>query len=263
MQRLVALIRAKNEEELLPHCLESIRSTCTHVFLLDDGSTDKTPEIAKAFPNLTYLRQDLRSFDETRDRKKLYQAFEESGLEADWLLIIDADEELEAIAGEVFQRELPKIPDYFTIVRVKWVYMRRDRNHCQDCGLNKRLLFRRKASKRLRIVSDAKAHLYFPSDAQHIIFDLGVILKHTGYMRETDVNKKFDLYRHVPVFAGTWFKESESREEWAKHNSLSAAVKEYRDRPLAAYQPLTFFDVLGQLVLRKLARAKGKVKKWL
>ena len=44
-----ACMIVKNEEEMLPNCLESIRSWVDEIIIVDTGSTDKTVEIAKSY----------------------------------------------------------------------------------------------------------------------------------------------------------------------------------------------------------------------
>ena len=54
----------KNEEEYLPFALQSIWDTVDHVVIVDNGSTDKTIDIIKSFPQdkITLLHSGDRSF---------------------------------------------------------------------------------------------------------------------------------------------------------------------------------------------------------
>lgn len=81
--KLSAIIIAKNAEELISDCLESL-SFCDEIVVVDGGSTDKTNEIAKKF-HARIIQGDVNSFAEQRN----------IGLEhakGEWLFYIDTDE---------------------------------------------------------------------------------------------------------------------------------------------------------------------------
>jgi len=46
-QKISACLIVKNEEELLPNCLSSIKNTVDEIIIVDTGSTDSTVTIAK------------------------------------------------------------------------------------------------------------------------------------------------------------------------------------------------------------------------
>ena len=49
MPKLSLCMIVKNEEEMLPDCLESVEGIVDEIILVDTGSTDKTVEIAQQF----------------------------------------------------------------------------------------------------------------------------------------------------------------------------------------------------------------------
>jgi glycosyltransferase involved in cell wall biosynthesis len=92
-------MRVKNEERYLD---DALRSVCylpgkpgefsgNPVFVLDDGSTDRTPEICSQW-GIYYERQDDMPMDEGRDRTMLYRWALE--YEPDWIFTLDGDEVL-------------------------------------------------------------------------------------------------------------------------------------------------------------------------
>ncbi len=81
--KLTAIVIAKNEQKMLEACLESIK-WAQEIIILDNGSSDKTIEIAKKYTDKVYSFEEL-SFADLRNK----------GLEkstGDWILYIDADE---------------------------------------------------------------------------------------------------------------------------------------------------------------------------
>ena len=90
---ITAIIIAKNEEKMIQACLESL-SWCQNIVLLDNGSTDKTVEIAEEY-NCQILAYQHPSFAKMRERAL-------SLVKTDWLIYVDADERVSpALAKEI------------------------------------------------------------------------------------------------------------------------------------------------------------------
>lgn len=82
-----ACMIVKNEEELLPQCLESIKDFVDEIIIVDTGSTDNTVEIAKSYGAKVYHHPWENDFSKHRNQSISYASGE-------WIFIIDADEEL-------------------------------------------------------------------------------------------------------------------------------------------------------------------------
>ncbi len=85
--RLSVCVIAKNEEQFLAQCLRSVKDAAAQIIVVDTGSTDRTVEIAKAHG------AEVHSFAWCDD----FSAARNAALEratGDWILILDADEEL-------------------------------------------------------------------------------------------------------------------------------------------------------------------------
>ncbi len=80
---LTVIIIAKNEEGLIRTCLESVK-WADELIVADNGSTDKTIDIAKEYTNKVFKFDDL-DFASLRNKA----AGKASG---DWVLYVDADE---------------------------------------------------------------------------------------------------------------------------------------------------------------------------
>jgi len=85
--RLSVCLIVKNEERFLAQCLKSVRGFAQQLVVVDTGSTDRTVEIAREFG------AEIHSFAWTDD----FAAARNAALEhatGDWILMLDADEEL-------------------------------------------------------------------------------------------------------------------------------------------------------------------------
>ncbi len=96
-----ALIICHNEAINLPHCLKALTGWTHRIFVIDSGSTDGTIIIAQSM-GAEVIHHDWEGYA----RQKNW-ALNNLPLEADWILIVDADE---VITSEL-QRKLTKITD--------------------------------------------------------------------------------------------------------------------------------------------------------
>jgi glycosyltransferase involved in cell wall biosynthesis len=76
----------KDEEELLPQCLDSLKSAVDEIIIVDTGSTDRTVEIAESYGARIYRHPWENDFSKHRNQSIQYAS-------KDWILIMDADEE--------------------------------------------------------------------------------------------------------------------------------------------------------------------------
>ena len=84
---IAAAIIVKNEAEHLQRCLNSIKDFCDEIIVVDTGSTDNTIEIATAFATKVLHKEWKQDFAASRN-------FALDAVTAEWVLYIDADEEL-------------------------------------------------------------------------------------------------------------------------------------------------------------------------
>ncbi len=87
--RLTVCVIAKNEEKFLGQCLKSVREVASQIVVVDTGSTDRTVEIAKEHGAEVYHFEWCDDFAAARNA-----ALEHAT--GDWVLMLDADEELRA-----------------------------------------------------------------------------------------------------------------------------------------------------------------------
>ena len=78
----------KNEEGLLPKCLESVKDHIDEIVAVDTGSTDRTVEIATSYGARVFSHPWEGDFSKHRNQSIGYANKE-------WILILDADEVVE------------------------------------------------------------------------------------------------------------------------------------------------------------------------
>jgi len=79
----------RDEEVMLPQCLDSVRDVVDEMVILDTGSTDRTIAIAQEFGARVYSVPWRNDFAAARNQSLTYA-------EGDWILVLDADEILVA-----------------------------------------------------------------------------------------------------------------------------------------------------------------------
>ncbi|MDD7795328.1 tetratricopeptide repeat-containing glycosyltransferase family 2 protein [Clostridium sp. 'White wine YQ'] len=89
----------KDEEEYLATCLESVKDIVDEVIVVDTGSSDRTVAIAKNFNAKIHYYKWNNSFSDARNESLKYAT-------KDWILILDADEELSNDSIEVLKKLL-------------------------------------------------------------------------------------------------------------------------------------------------------------
>lgn len=90
-KKLSLCVIAKNEEKNIARCLKSVRGAVDEIIVVDTGSTDKTVQIAKRYGAKVFYYEWCNDFASARN----YSIDKSTG---DWILILDADEELAPIS---------------------------------------------------------------------------------------------------------------------------------------------------------------------
>lgn len=96
---LSACMIAKNEELTLERCLKSLQGVADEVILVDTGSTDRTIEIARDHGVNVFHFDWVNDFSAARNESLKHA-------QGDWILVIDADEYLDARQGAEFRHFL-------------------------------------------------------------------------------------------------------------------------------------------------------------
>ncbi len=97
--RLSVCLIVKNEERFLGQCLKSVRGIAHEIIVVDTGSTDRTVEIAREHGAKIYTFKWDDNFSHARNA-----ALERAT--GDWILFLDADEELTPEAVQTLAKEM-------------------------------------------------------------------------------------------------------------------------------------------------------------
>src|SRR5258708_3308004 len=89
---VTAVVLTKNEEKNLVDCFEGL-SFCDEILVIDDGSQDRTEEIAKRF-KAKFIKHNLNNNFSSQRNFALEKASN------DWVLFVDADERISRELGD-------------------------------------------------------------------------------------------------------------------------------------------------------------------
>lgn len=110
-QSLSVIIITKNEEDRIERCLKSVCRLADEIIVIDSGSTDKTVEIVEQFTKNVFIT-DWPGYGPQKQR-----ALKKAS--CDWVLSIDADEELTPELEREIDKVLKQNPDEVAF-RLPW-----------------------------------------------------------------------------------------------------------------------------------------------
>ena len=87
-------MRIKDEGRWIEKVLRSMIPVCDEILILDDHSTDETPDICGRFPQVTLFHSPFQDVNEVRDKNFLVERLEALASPGDVVLAIDGDEEI-------------------------------------------------------------------------------------------------------------------------------------------------------------------------
>lgn len=202
-------ILTKNCAKTLPASLESVRSF-PEVIVLDNGSTDDTVQIARAYPNVRVFLSAFLGFGPLRNHAAHLA-------QSDWILALDSDEVLSPSLIE----EIKKLPldahRAYALPRHNYYNKKRIRG----CGWGKDEVVRLYHRQMVRF-SPSQVHEKlerFPT------LRLRAPLLHTPYHSTADFLSKMQTYS--TLFAEEWRGKKESSFSKALRHGLFAFARSY------------------------------------
>lgn len=116
MITISVVVNTFNEEKNLKRCLESVKGFADEVVIVDMHSTDKTTEIAKKYTDKIFQHEYTRYVEPARNFA-LQQA------RGDWILLLDADEELSpTLRDQLLAVVKKKEADFVEIPRMNIIF---------------------------------------------------------------------------------------------------------------------------------------------
>lgn len=116
MATISVVVNTRNEEDILPRTIKSIKDLADEIVVVDMESSDKTVEVAKKLGAKVFTHEPLEYVEPARN-------FGISKASSDWILILDPDEEIsETLSKKI--KEVIKIDevDYYRIPRKNIVF---------------------------------------------------------------------------------------------------------------------------------------------
>ena len=101
MVDLTIVILTKNEEKNLKKCIKSFNNVAKRVVIIDSFSTDKTVEIAKE------LGAEIFEHPFENHAAQFNWALDNIGLDTEWVMKVDADEEFTEELSGTFAENFP------------------------------------------------------------------------------------------------------------------------------------------------------------
>ena len=113
----------KNEEAVFAHCLESVKSLVDEMVIIDTGSTDRTVDIAESFGARIHHFKWRDDFAAARNESLKH-------CKGDWVLILDADEAIDALDHEKIRNACRNpFADAYEVTNRNYMYTSTVRSH--------------------------------------------------------------------------------------------------------------------------------------
>lgn len=99
MNKVSVTILVRDSEAVIGSCLDCL-TAFDEVVVLDNGSTDRTMEIVRRYPNVSLITHEFTGFGDLKNRAA-------EAARNDWIFSVDSDEFVDAtMAGDVLERRL-------------------------------------------------------------------------------------------------------------------------------------------------------------
>ncbi|WP_108669005.1 glycosyltransferase family 2 protein [Peribacillus acanthi] len=107
--KISGCVIAKNEEQFIENCLDSLKKVCDEIIFVDTGSTDRTIEIAKELGVQIYHYKWIDNFSAAKN-------YAISKAKGEWIIFLDADEYLVDTRKEVYSELALNSKNYDSIL---------------------------------------------------------------------------------------------------------------------------------------------------
>lgn len=182
----------RDEEKVLGRCLDSVQGLADEIIIVDTGSVDRTKEIAKQYTHHVYEFEWINDFASARNESLRHAS-------GDWILVMDADEYVEAGQQDLLRKRLAEIrTDKPKCLLVKIMNFHGDRGQQVYESTGARIFLNRKG---IHYEEPIHEQLVCPQAKIEFAYD-SFTLYHSGYMpetvREKDKNRRnMDILRRM------------------------------------------------------------------
>ncbi|HEY3296755.1 MAG TPA: methyltransferase domain-containing protein [bacterium] len=202
--RIICTMRIRNEERWIKEVFDSVARVADGIVVLDDGSSDHTPEICAAHPAVVdYRRLDEATRDQRRDKMLALQMA--IGQQPDWILNLDGDEMLEESAAQRIFDAVRTCPPDVGVFKIESLFMWNDLEHYRTDGVYNQLL----QARMFRLKGQDVYALHYepttfrenghctrlPAGIRGRETDIDVKIIHLGYMYPEVRARRYDYYR--------------------------------------------------------------------
>jgi len=192
---ILGLMRIKNEARWIERCVRSILPLCGRVIIMDDHSSDGTPDICAALPDVDVLHSPFETANEGRDKNWLLE--QSASLHPEWIVFIDGDEMLAPHVTEEVRGFMGR-PD-LSCLSLRVLYLWNDEHTVRMDGVygdfHRESIFRPNGSRYADRSPGANFHCgNVPLGARYKRKVLSAPLLHFGYMHREDRLRKFEWY---------------------------------------------------------------------
>lgn len=205
------VVLAKNNEKTIEKTLQSLLGF-SDVVVYDNGSSDKTMDIAKKFLNVNLVQGEFKGFGWTKNRAASFA-------KNDWILIIDSDE---VVDSELFSTLKNKSLDEKTVYRLNFKAFYKD-IQVKHCGWN---------NQKIKRLYNRKITSYNSNDVHEDIISDGLKMEelkgnveHYSYHTISEFIIKAD--RYSTLFATNNVGKKSSSPVKAFFNGLYSFIKTY------------------------------------
>lgn len=174
-QTIALCMIVKDEEEMLPGCLEAVHEWVDEIVIVDTGSTDRTREIAAEFGARIVDFPWTGSFSEARNTSL-------EGVTSDWILYLDADEHLVEDDGRHL-REYARRPWVEGVYLIETHYTGEFEMGTQTSHMPMRLFRRRPEYHWQGTIHEQLLHS-FPTMVPERFANSPVRVNHYGYLKD-------------------------------------------------------------------------------
>jgi glycosyltransferase involved in cell wall biosynthesis len=195
------MLRVKNEARWISRVIRSIQPVCHEIIVLDDHSSDETPDICKSL-GCKITQSPFAQRDETRDKNFLLRNLFDAGAKVgDFVLAIDGDEVLNPDDLDLFSSLLHDTNKLYSF-KVEYLWDREDQLRVDRLYSR----FRRPSlfpitSRNLTFEStNCGGNLHcgnVPSNLSAHYLNSEVRLIHFGYLHREDRIRKYNFYNSI------------------------------------------------------------------